>query len=86
MRRRIINFIAGWLETLIVVGFLLCPLVGLVGGIAANAEGGIGMIISGALGALIGTVWGIVFFGILSLLIQNNQTLKDIRSSLQAKQ
>ncbi len=79
MKRAVINFVISWLETIAVIGFLLFPLLGLIGGWSASG------FLAGLVSALIATIMGVVIFGGLFLLIQNNQTLRDIRALLQAK-
>ena len=79
MNRKVIHFVITWLETIAVIGFLLFPLIGLVSG------WGMGGFIGAIVGVFLATVFGVMVFGALFLLIQNNQTLRDIRALLQAK-
>lgn len=79
MKRKVIDFVINWLETIGVIAFLLFPLFGLIGG--GQSGGFIGAIV----GAFVATVMGVIMFGGIFLLIQNNQTLKDIRTLLENK-
>lgn len=79
MKQNVITFVVTWLETIAVIGFLLFPLMGLIGGWGA------GGFLGGIIGAFVATIFGVMVFGALFLLIQNNQVLKDIRTLLQAK-
>ncbi|MFZ4125102.1 MAG: hypothetical protein ACOYJ2_03400 [Rickettsiales bacterium] len=84
-RRTIGEFVVGWLESFATVGFLLCPILGVFVGTMFGAEelGGVSGIAGGViLGGLIGTFWGILFFGFIFLFLQTNYVLKDIRNSL----
>ncbi|MFZ4540950.1 MAG: hypothetical protein ACOYNL_03945 [Rickettsiales bacterium] len=79
MQRKVIDFALMWLETISVVGFLMLPGLAFIAGCMS------GGFLSGLLGMLIATIVSVVIFGGVFLLIQNNQTLKDIRSLMQAK-
>jgi hypothetical protein len=80
MIRNVSNFVVSSLEAIAVIGFLLFPVGGLLGGLGSGGP------VGGIVGLFVATVVGVVVFGALFLFIQNNQTLKEIRDLLKAKQ
>lgn len=94
MKRWVTEFVVSWVGGLTVIGFLLFLVLGTIGGagagLSAGTDAGVsaeaGMIFGAVAGFFFAALWGTFIFGFLFLIIQNNQTLKDIRALLQTKE